>query len=96
MLSLVVALVPLVFIVGYVVSRGLGDGRLSWAFLTGDIPILTRSEGPGMGPAIVGTLLITGAATLMAVPLGVLGGIYLNEYSARTRRSAGSSASSPT
>ena len=33
-----------------------------------------------MGPAVVGTLLITGAATLMAVPLGVLGGIYLNEY----------------
>ena len=33
-----------------------------------------------MGPAVVGTLLITGAAALMAVPLGVLGGIYLNEY----------------
>ena len=37
-----------------------------------------------MGPAIVGTLLITGAATVLAVPLGVLGGIYLNEYSARS------------
>ena len=33
-----------------------------------------------MGPAVVGTLLITGAAALMAIPLGVLGGIYLNEY----------------
>ena len=33
-----------------------------------------------MGPAVVGTLLITGAATLMAIPLGILGGIYLNEY----------------
>ncbi len=29
---------------------------------------------------MVGTLLITGAAALMAIPLGVLGGIYLNEY----------------
>ncbi len=37
-----------------------------------------------MGPAVVGTLLITGAATVLAVPLGVLGGIYLNEYSARS------------
>ena len=82
-LSLFVALIPLVFIVGYVVSRG-------WAavteqgWFTASIPILTRSEGPGMRPAIVGTLLITGAATAMAVPLGVLGGIYLNEYSERT------------
>ena len=33
-----------------------------------------------MGPAVVGTFVITGVATLMAVPLGVLGGIYLNEY----------------
>ena len=33
-----------------------------------------------MGPAVVGTLLITGAATLMAVPLGILGAVYLNEY----------------
>ena len=42
-----------------------------------------------MGPAVVGTLLITGAATVMAVPLGILGGIYLNEYSARTRARPG-------
>jgi phosphate transport system permease protein len=80
--SLVVAMVPLVLIVGYVIVRGLDS--ISWAFLTEDIPILSRSEGPGMGPAVVGTLLITGAATIMAVPLGVLGGIYLNEYSARS------------
>lgn len=82
-LSLFVALVPLVFIVGYVLSRG-------WAavteqgWFTASIPIQTRSLGPGMRPAIIGTLIITGAATVMAVPLGVLGGIYLNEYSARS------------
>ena len=33
-----------------------------------------------MAPAIVGTFLITGMAALMAVPLGVFGAIYLNEY----------------
>ena len=48
-----------------------------------------------MGPAVVGTLLITGAASLMAIPLGILGGIYLNEYGgkqpARAVRSASSS-----
>ena len=34
----------------------------------------------GMGPAVVGTIEITALATVMAVPLGVLGAIYLNEY----------------
>jgi phosphate transport system permease protein len=34
----------------------------------------------GIGPAIIGTLEITALATVMAVPLGVLGAIYLNEY----------------
>ena len=33
-----------------------------------------------MGPAVVGTLEITGLATVLAVPLGVLGAVYLNEY----------------
>jgi phosphate transport system permease protein len=34
----------------------------------------------GMGPAVVGTLEITALASVMAVPLGVLGAIYINEY----------------
>ena len=34
----------------------------------------------GMGAAVVGTLEITGFAALLAVPLGVLGAVYINEY----------------
>ena len=49
-----------------------------------------------MGPAIVGTLLITGAATAMAVPLGILGAIYLNEYGGKRPARPRSSASWPT
>jgi phosphate transport system permease protein len=77
-LSFVVALVPLVFLVIYVVERG--SETISWDFLTADLPFVDRLPGGGMGPAVVGTLLITGAASLMAIPLGILGGIYLNEY----------------
>jgi phosphate transport system permease protein len=33
-----------------------------------------------MGPAILGTLLVTGGATMIAVPLGILGAVYLHEY----------------
>jgi phosphate transport system permease protein len=35
-----------------------------------------------MGPAVLGTLLITGMATLIAVPLGILGAVYVVEYGA--------------
>ncbi len=83
-LALVVAAVPLVLIIAYVLAKGWSSVTTPGWF-SGDIPILSRSEGPGMGPAITGTLMITGAATAMAVPLGLLGGIYLNEYSAGSR-----------
>jgi phosphate transport system permease protein len=75
--SFVVVLVPLALLIGYVVVRG--RDLFGYAFLTKEIPT-PRDPGPGMGPAVYGTLLITGAATMMAVPLGVLGGVYLSEY----------------
>lgn len=72
------AVVPLVFVIGYVISKGAQVVDLD--FLTSDIPVTTRRPGPGMGPAIVGTLLITGAAALIAIPLGILAAVYLSEY----------------
>jgi len=82
-LTFVVALVPLVLVVAYIVSKGIGV--ISWDFLTGDISFSTRFKTGGIGPAIVGTVVITAGATLMAVPLGVLGGIYLNEYGGKSK-----------
>jgi phosphate transport system permease protein len=81
-IALLIAVLALGLVLWYVGSKGAAvvDG----AFLTRPIP-LSRVAGPGMGPAVLGTLLITGAATLMAVPLGILGAIYLNEYGAGTR-----------
>lgn len=40
---------------------------------------------PGMGPAVVGTLVTTGLSALLAIPLGVLAAIYLNEYGKQKR-----------
>jgi phosphate transport system permease protein len=77
-LCVLAALVPLVLIVAWVVKHGIGI--MSWSFLSKDIPIQSRTAGPGMGPAVVGTLLITLTATILAVPLGVLAAVYLNEY----------------
>ena len=77
--AFVLVVIPLVFVLITVVARGIKI--ISWQFLTSPIPpsVAPASEG-GIGPAIVGTFLIVGLATLMAVPLGVLGAIYLNEY----------------
>lgn len=73
-----VAAIPLLLIIGYVFVKG---GRVvDPAFLTESIPNSYRRYGPGMGPAVVGTVLITAAASLLAIPLGVLGAVYLNEY----------------
>ena len=76
--AVLLALLPLALVTYQVVKAG--AGALSWDFLTDDIPNSFRRRGGGMAPAIVGTLVITGAAALMAIPLGVLGAIYLNEY----------------
>ena len=77
--AFVLVVIPLVFVLITVVARGIKI--ISWQFLTSPIPpsVAPASEG-GIGPAIVGTFLFVGLATLMAVPLGVLGAIYLNEY----------------
>ena len=77
-LALVVAIVPLALVVFEVIKRG--GSAITWAFLTEDVPNQARRATGGIYPAIIGTLIITGMATLIAVPLGVLGAIYLNEY----------------
>jgi phosphate transport system permease protein len=81
--SVALAAVPLAFVVLYLVQKG--AGIVNWDFLRKDIPFSSRLRGPGMGPAVLGTLLITGAATAMAVPMGVLAAVYLNEYGGRGR-----------
>ncbi|HET7244302.1 MAG TPA: phosphate ABC transporter permease PstA [Streptosporangiaceae bacterium] len=78
-LSFVVVIIPLGFVLFTVIAKG--ASIISWQFLTSPIPpnVLPADVG-GMGPAVLGTIEITALATVMAVPLGVLGAIYLNEY----------------
>jgi phosphate transport system permease protein len=81
--AFVFAVVPLGFVLYTVIAKG--ASIISWQFLTGSpIPpnVLPAGVG-GMGPAVIGTILITGLAAVMAVPLGILGAIYVNEYGGR-------------
>ena len=84
--SVVAVALPLVAVVWAIFSRGLRVAFHGFpAFFVDEIPIVARRPGPGMGPAILGTLLATGAATLIAVPLGVAGAVYLHEYGVMNR-----------
>ena len=80
-LSFILVIIPLVFVLFTVVIKG--APVISWTWLTtGPIPPnVAPADVGGIGPAVLGTILITFWATLMAVPLGILGAIYLNEYS---------------
>ncbi len=84
MLAAVIAVaIPLVAVLYSVIDHGAAIVLRSFPdFFTKEIPLVSRRPGPGMGPAILGTLLVTGTATLIAVPLGVLGAVYLHEYGA--------------
>jgi phosphate transport system permease protein len=78
--AFVVVLVPLGFVIYTVIQKG--AAAISWQFLTnGTIPPNVLPLGvDGMGAAVIGTLEITGFAGLLAIPLGVLGAIYISEY----------------
>jgi phosphate transport system permease protein len=78
--SFVVVLIPLGFVLFTVIAKG--ASVISWQFLTGGPipPNVLPADVGGMGPAVLGTIEITAVATLMAVPLGILGAVYLNEY----------------
>jgi phosphate transport system permease protein len=77
--AFVLVIIPLGFVLFTVIAKGWSI--ISVSFLTSPIPpLFAPASVGGIGPAVLGTLEITGLATLMAVPLGILGAIYLNEY----------------
>ena len=74
-------LVVLALVTGYLLVMGIN--HLSWSFFT-QTPIPPGMEGApgGMLHAIAGTGVLVAMASAVGVPLGVMAGIYLSEYSA--------------
>ena len=73
----VIAMVPLILIIGYVLIKG--TPVMSGAFFTQTAPP-PGMPGGGMAQAFIGTGLIVGIGTAFSVPLGVLTAVYLSEY----------------
>jgi phosphate transport system permease protein len=76
-LSVIAAMIPLALVLFFVVSQGIQAINLD--FFT-HMPRPVGESGGGMANAIVGTVMLTGLASLMAIPIGVLSGVYMSEY----------------
>jgi len=78
-IAFVIVIIPLGFVLGTVIAKG--ASIISAQFLTSSIPYnVAPANVGGMGPAVLGTILITALATVLAVPIGILAAIYINEY----------------
>ncbi len=83
----VVSIVAIVFVIGAIIPLGSilleviknGIAVISIQFLT-QPPGSIGSGSGGIGPAIQGTLITVGLASLIGAPIGILSGIYLSEY----------------
>jgi phosphate ABC transporter, permease protein PstA len=76
-LAVVVALIPLALILFYVVEQGFSS--LNWDFFT-KMPKPVGETGGGMANAILGTLMLMAIASVLAIPVGLIAGVYLSEY----------------
>jgi phosphate transport system permease protein len=76
-LSVLLALVPLALVLFFVISQGIQ--AINVDFFT-QMPKPVGEQGGGMANAIVGTLILAGLGSLLAVPVGVISGIYMAEY----------------
>jgi phosphate transport system permease protein len=70
-------ILPLAVILFYLIRQGASS--LNWAFFKG-LPHAPDTPGSGMANAIVGSLELVLLASVVGVPIGILGGIYLAEY----------------
>lgn len=76
------ALLPLALVLIFTISKGLPPA-LHPEFFT-DVERPVGVPGAGIEHAIAGTLILVGIASLIAIPIGMLGGIFMSEY--RTNR----------
>ena len=73
-----IAVLPLVLVLGYVLLKG--ASKISFTLFT-ELPPPPGLDGGGIGNAVIGTFVVTIIAGLVAIPVGVGGGIFLAEYS---------------
>ena len=72
------AVLPLIAVLIYILIKGVASLNID---LFTQLPPPPGGSGGGVGNAILGSIVVTAIATMLAIPIGVGGGIYLAEYS---------------
>lgn len=75
--SILIVLLPLLLIVGYLLYKGAASLNVDF-FIHRPAPV--GETGGGMGNAIIGSVYVVGIASIIGIPIGLLGGIYLGEF----------------
>ncbi len=76
-----ISILPLLLVISYVLIKGGSYINLETLILEPEPPGDDLLSAGGIGPAIIGTLIMTFIASIISIPVGVGGGIYLAEYS---------------
>ncbi|WP_197036012.1 phosphate ABC transporter permease PstA [Fischerella sp. PCC 9605] len=74
----ILAIIPLVAVLSYVIIQGLGSFRPG---LFTELPPPPLVQGGGFGNAIIGTLVMVAIGALISIPIGVFAAVYLTEFS---------------
>ena len=72
----VACVIPLLFILVYIIQAGIT--KINWHFLT-NLPKPVGEAGGGIANALLGSIIIIAVASVIAIPFGILCGIYLSE-----------------
>jgi phosphate transport system permease protein len=72
----ILCVLPLFAILGFIIKEGIT--KINWHFLV-SLPKPVGESGGGIANALLGSLIIVGVAAIMALPVGILAGIYLSE-----------------
>jgi len=68
--------IPLIVILVYIIKQGVM--QVNWHFLT-NVPAPVGEPGGGISNALVGSIIIVAMSSMIAIPIGMLAGIYLSE-----------------
>jgi phosphate transport system permease protein len=77
LIAALTAVAVLAIVVLSIAKRGASE--LSWGFLTNSLPVFGQAGG-GIAPLIIGSAILVGIATAIALPVGVLTALFLSEF----------------
>ena len=77
----IISVLPLILVISYVLIKGGSYINLDTLILEPEPPGDDLLSAGGIGPAITGTFIMAAIASIISIPVGVGGGIYLAEYS---------------